>query len=743
MQNITISRYTQIFDKESNTRFRVLNITQEYLTMINMDTLNKCDIRTLSQKSLFEKLKNETFAIIDEPEDKTIIDEQIMEEHVIAKYKRNKHIVEAINTIYAPDYTGLTEKRNKPIIQKLIETTRMTRASIWRIIIKYLQNGCKESSLLRTSTTINLKNKTDRVKRGRISAINERNGKIITDKDREIMAIYTKKYLNNRLLTLQKCYDDMIIDHYTIHIYKDGSYNYEEVPYNQRPTFYQFRYFVRQHANKEERLAAKIGKRKFRNEKRLLRGTSLSNVHGPGDVFEIDACELDLAVVSALNRSKAVGSPVVYFMVDVFSRLIVGASLSFDNNSLIAMTNCMTSLVEDKAEILKSVGINVNTTVHGLTLDDVMPSNIKPRIIRADHGSDFISKETQRIAKELAIELQYVPPGTGSMKGVVERSFRSFQRNFTDLTINAGTKDYTEGKSKHNQQAKLSIEDVRRLMYSFILNHNTTQFNSAYDLTPDMVTNNVGRIPAEIWRYGIKHIGNPPIITDIRQFLYTLLIPAKAKLHRNGIRYKNLRFIPNYEDNAIHDAMFSATYKPIPIEIRIDLRRVGTIYYVSSQKQLQYANLVDDDNHRIIGNMTWPAFEAFRKEQKRLLMQKEVDSDKTRRAHRRDDRDTVQNAKALSGKGRTDDINMRATRATEKNRVSQEYAFENRFGFTTFVSQNPEEQEPILSNTQIHTEKEEITPNLKEMTEEQKRKYFAEQAAKDMEDEDFYFNNEE
>lgn len=148
------------------------------------------------------------------------------------------------------------------------------------------------------------------------------------------------------------------------------------------------------------------------------------------------------------------------------------------------MTNCLAGLVEDKEKLLQSLGISITPTPSALTLDDIMPTNIKPKILRMDHGSDFISKQSQRIAEELSINLQYVPPGTGSMKGTIERSFRAFQRDFTDLTIHAGTKDYTNGKSDHNREAKLTIDEIRIIMYSFIIMHNSTQHRSTYDLPP-------------------------------------------------------------------------------------------------------------------------------------------------------------------------------------------------------------------------------------------------------------------
>ena len=67
-----------------------------------------------------------------------------------------------------------------------------------------------------------------------------------------------------------------------------------------------------------------------------------------------------------------------------------------------------------------------------------------------DHGSDFISKQAQRIGQQLNVELQYAPPATGSLKGVVERSFRSFQSEFIDLALGALSKPNREAR-KVNQ----------------------------------------------------------------------------------------------------------------------------------------------------------------------------------------------------------------------------------------------------------------------------------------------------
>lgn len=752
--DITIQKGIHIYDTNTETNYRILYITEKYVHLINLDKKYKCDIIRLNNESFFNKLKNNTFIIKDEPEDNRIIDIEMLEDNVITRYKRNKLIVDTINNTYGPDYTGLTYKGTKPVFEELIKTSGLTRSGLWRLIIRYLQSGCKDISLLHAVPKSRQKDTTTKKKRGRTSAIEGNNGKVITNKDKDIMNIYLKKYLNNKKLTVPKCYDDMINNHYTTKDFKDGTFILKELPPGQKPSFYQFRYYIRKNSDKQDRRATKIGKKQFINKKRLLKGTANSDVSGPGYIFEIDACELDIAAVSIIDHGKAVGSPVAYFLKDVYSKLIVGASLSYENNSIEGMTNCLASLVEDKKEVLLSVGLDFIETYNNMSINDIMPSFIKPHILRMDHGSDFISKEMQRIAKELEIELQYTPPGTGSMKGVVERSFRSFQDYFTDLTMNIGTKDYSEGKSKHNIQAKLTIEDVKRLMYNYIIEHNCTQHRSNYHLTPDMIEKNIGNIPAEVWKYGIEYIGTPPCITDKNQFLYALLKPVKASVKRNGINYKGFRYIPEQDDKYINNIMLETKNGSIKIDIRIDLRNVNKIYYIGKNNQLYSAAMVDDTNHRAYLNKTWHDIDILRKKESQLIAEKQQASDITRRVFRRNSRAIVQDAKMASKNIKVDDKNMRETRQTERSIVAQEYSFEKHFNLPIQTQEKTQSiTEPIKSKVtseefmkEPDTEEESTKElnRIKNATKEEQEDYIFKLAKKMMEnieeEDDEYYN---
>lgn len=661
---MTLKPFDRIHNTTTNEDIRILHLTEQYAIALRIGDLRRLELLTIGFTLLNKGLADGTYSLVEEPS--VVVDHEILPPAVREKFLRNKAIVDAVTKEFGPDFIRLNDRQPKPLLDELIKTHHMARSTMLRIIYKYLQSGCKVSSLLKTPTKSSKRGTPTERKRGRKTTVEGAYGKNLTAADYENLEKFKRRYLASKHSTVRNCYDDMILDCYSQNRFNGSVWELQELPPDQCPSLRQFRYYIDTHTTLEERDVAKMGKREFRNNHRPLTGTALHNISGPGDVFEVDACELDIAAVSAEDRKKTVGSPVAYFMIDVYSKMIIGASLSFDNNSVVALTQCLASLVNDNAAIFASYGISLPPNKSGLTITDVMPSHIKPRTIRVDHGSDFISKEMQRIASENNIQIDYVSPATGSYKSIVERSFRSFQTSFCDTSPG-----YKDGVRQHNREAKLTIEEIRAMMYHFIYSHNMTQHQSKYLATGDMVGHNVSNIPAELWRYGSEKYGHPAYIPDRTQFLYTLLTPVKAKVTRYGIEYKSLRFIPDINKDIVMQTLMIAG-KPVPVQIRIDPRDNSEVYYLRDG-ELYTAPMVDDINHRELAGMTWAEFEEHKKSASLLAAQKDIESGKLRRAIRLMDREIIKNAKAASGKGKSDATDMRETRLAEKTRVEKEH----------------------------------------------------------------------
>ena len=129
----------------------------------------------------------------------------------------------------------------------------------------------------------------------------------------------------------------------------------------------------------EENDAIKTSRQEQRNNKRLLLSDNLKGVTGPWDCVEMDEVEVDLSLVSVDDPKRVVGRPVVYVMLDLYTRLIVAVSIGFDNNSVLGFTNCLMNLADDKVEYCKKYGLTIT--------ENIWPSGYLPKRIRCDRGA--------------------------------------------------------------------------------------------------------------------------------------------------------------------------------------------------------------------------------------------------------------------------------------------------------------------------------------------------------------------
>ena len=380
------------------------------------------------------------------------------------------------------------------------------------------------------------------------------------------------------------------------------------MPPIERPTLGQFYYYVEKNLTQQEKDLIKTSAVEQRNNKRLITSDSLDGVCGPGDMIEIDACEADVSLVSILDRNQTIGRPVVYFMIDVYTRLIVAVSVAFDNNSVLGVTNLFLNLADNKKEYCERYGM-------GFENDDLWPSNFIPRRIRVDRGSEFKSNEFDRICNELGIEKQIVPGASGSLKGIVEQSFHQMH---SKQNVHLENLDLIEKRydSEHHKEATLNIEQYTKMVINFVLTHNQ-EYNKNYHLTKEMLEQNVHPIPAFLWKYGVQKYGQPRPIPVIEQYLFNLMIPVKAKLSRRGICYRNLWYLAT-DDSALSREMFNAGTKKVPHEVRMDMRDISAVYYLRGGRLVK-APL----NDRLAGNadykwLTMKQYEDFYTARKKM-----------------------------------------------------------------------------------------------------------------------------
>ena len=596
-----------------------------------------------------------------ENEESFVFDENKLSESIRENYIKKRKIIREVLKYYEPSYLGLLGKSHKSELDSILKKYSYPRASFWRNLIKYFQSGMKDYSLIDSKAFgINKGKNYNYIKKpGRKPEYFSEIGVVRTKDIEEIFKEMLLEFRSGRHKYINSIFDEMNNKYFTKIDIKNGVVTQSLMEESERPTKRQLYYYFEKHLSKQERDKIKTSSTEQRNNKRLIISDSLNGVYGPGDMVEIDACEADISLVSSIDANKTVGRPVVYFMVDVYTRLILAMSVAFDNNSILGLTSLFINLADNKQAYCDKYGIKYDN-------DKIWPSNIIPRRLRVDRGSDFKSKEFDRICNELGIEKQLVSGGLGSLKGIVEQAFHQMHSKQNVHLENFGLIE-KRFDSKHHKEATLNIKQYTKMVINFVLTHNQ-QYNENYPLTKEMIEKNVKPIPALLWEFGIKKYGNPRPITVIEQYLYSLMTPIKAKVSRKGISYKDLYYTA-IDDKDLSKKMYEAGNKKVSFEARMDMRDISQVYYLRDNKLI-----VAPLNEELAGNAdykgyTMKQYEDIIKHRKKLNAEGKIYNEKISALNYAINKGIVNDAEKTFY---SDEKNMRINREIEKQVVSSE-----------------------------------------------------------------------
>jgi len=584
--------------------YRVISIHEDLVTLCMLNT-NKIIITYHNHLELRSQIRNHTIQLIDETIN--VIDISKMSDDEKFDYENKREFIAEFMRLYWPISSQITAKIKKPDFKILLEHHKLSNSTAWRLIRKYLQSGMQEISLIDQrrhrspmSKPYNYTKKTGRPRSDKMIY-----GVAITPDVLRHFEEACNMYKTHKEATYFHAYLYMLDKHYS----KTYGRDLVHVSASEKPTYRQFQHYISTRITKEEKDVQKMGRALARNDKRVLQSSARSGITRPGQLVEIDALEMDLTIVGTLDRGQYVGKPIVYMMVDVYSGAITAISVSFENNSIIGLTNLFINQFIDKHDYVKKFGIeNFN--------EDLWPSEFIPEEVRCDRGADFKSDIFGQICKNLNIKRTLVTGATGSYKPFVEKKFGLLQQFLRPIAEHKGIVSRRYG-DKSKQEATLTIEGFEKVLIEFVLYHNN-KYNSYYQENISMLKDeDFDKTPASIWKFG-SQINQPMMITQSnrKQYLYNLLLPKTAKLSRDGITYKWLKYMPT--DKTTLKKMYSIQNKRISIDIRIDPRDVSTIYYLIDEMPI-----IAKINDQIPGmvdymGMSWKEYEEYLQKRRKM-----------------------------------------------------------------------------------------------------------------------------
>lgn len=641
----------QIYRGEEN-RIRILWVEKLRVFAINVDGNNAPF--EINHDFLLVEIINGNFKLVDVKEDEYIDIDKIPESYI----KRRDELWEKFRPMLEQEPEIFSKKFRKQIINENLEEIGLSERYVSELMKRYWKSGKRKDSLIpmyhQCGKHKGLPDESSK-KRGRPPKYKKSSGVNVDEYWLKVFSAAIKKYYysrarNSKIMTYELMRKDYIA--------KSES---KSILF---PTFEQFSYWMNKQLNVKNEITSRYSSKKYLKEYRpLLSGTS-SDVLGPGTA-EIDAHKADFYLVSSFSKQKIIGRPILYTILDKFSRLVLGMYIGLEENSYVGAMMALYNVTRSKQDFCKESNIEI--------AQDDWPVECLPSRLIADRG-ELEGNRINNLISSLGIEISLTGSSRGDMKGLVEGFFSLLNKNIKTLIIGKIDKSAQErGDRDYRLDATLTITEYTRIILKSILFYNNS-FLENYERTPEMIEDGVIPTPNNIWKWGLKNNGNQVKYADLEVQL-ALLPTDTALITRYGLKFRAMYYASK---EFIKSGTFEKeTGESKRLKLWYDPRNLSYIFVLNEENKIEKCELLPRSSRYL--NRTEEEYLQLIEDEKKMKYEFKEKNDLERTKLVKDITDIVESASAskvpmkISKKKAIE--NIIENRRTEKELLRKEEEF--------------------------------------------------------------------
>ncbi len=404
-------------------------------------------------------------------------------------------------------------------------------------------------------------------------------GIILTDDVRsKLFRGYEEFYVSGKEKTLPNAHQRTLETYFSTLDVRDGP-NGKKIfvpillPADQLPSFLQLRYIHEKYDDLTRLLISREGERRFALRHRAILGESTHLAWGPGTLYQGDSTIGDIHLVSSRDRSRLIGRPVIYVIIDVVTRVIVGFSVSLQGPSWLGMMLALYNATVDKVAYCKEYGIDIT--------EDMWPSHGLPEAILGDRG-ELEGYDSTNLVDSLDIDVSNTSPYRCDWKAICEQNFRIISDDVIHWKPGAVYTKRERGDKDYRLEACLTLPEFREMMIRCILKHNNHHRMDWYDMDEFMITDHVEPYPIDLWNWGVTHRTGHLRKKEDEVIQFKLLPREPGSVTEFGIYFKGVFYTC---ERAIKEQWFvkARNRGRMPVTVAYDPRKLDTIYLLDKE----------------------------------------------------------------------------------------------------------------------------------------------------------------
>jgi transposase InsO family protein len=537
---------------------------------------------SIEKKTILDLIEREVVSVLNEdPFHRHVIEQDLSKTEKERRERAWKIVTYVLDQVEQEEHIFITKYRELAI-KKAIAVFQVNYSTIKNYLVSYWKGGKIRNSLLGFYYLCGAKGKEKKAndqKRGRPGTIDSKQGINIDENIKKYFKVgLNRYYYNAKQNNLRTAYELTIRDFFTteeidttgetVRVLRDSS---------KIPTYSQFIYWFKKFNDGKKEISKRQGSRVFHQKYRAIIGNSTQDAGlGPATLWQTDSTPLDIHCVSSINRNILVGKPLLHLVIDGFSRMIVGFSLSYESlnsysGAMMALLNSMTP----KKEFCNKYAIDIE--------DDWNVACVPQRVF-TDRG-ELNGKQIEGAIEGLGISIQNAPPYFPQAKGTIESMFYHMTARIKPHVegIVSGNRIRDRGELDTRLKSNLSIEEVTAILIKCIIFYNNFHVIEDYPLTEQMLEQGVEKIPRQIWEFGLMNQkGQLRVLPNDIIRMHLLPTDSTASITSKGVRFKQLLYASEYslKNNWFQTARIKGSSK---IKVWYDPRDLTIIYTISEE----------------------------------------------------------------------------------------------------------------------------------------------------------------
>lgn len=484
--------------------------------------------------------------------------------------EKRDHIWEMMGEALTNEPAIFEKDERSAILDGIVEKYGVKKNNLYRFLRRYWERGMTKNAFLPIDTAGRSRKVISNGKRGRKAKASER-GIPLGDKDRKnIDDAVRKYYLTRQELRLEDAYNRMLKESYSVRVPQaDGTERIEFLPETELPSLAQFTYRYRTQFKSTDVVRKRKGDKEFELNHTASLHRADSRMAGPGSEFQVDATIGDIYLVSAFNRADLIGRPVVYFVIDAFSRIVTGMYIGLEGPSWTGMMMALYNACTDKVSYCRAFDIEIT--------EDQWPCHHLPDRYMGDRG-ELLSHKADALVSELGVRIDNCPPYRGDLKPFVERFFKTADGKTTVMIPGKVKPDMKErGGHDYRLDAKLTLWEFTRIMIRIVLDYNQHKVLEYYEPSEQMIRSGVDVIPLQLWNWGIRNCSGSLRVMPEGIVRMALMPKGNGSITKRGVRFQNLFYTcREFEDlDLFAQAREDGTEK---VDVLYDPRDMSRIY---------------------------------------------------------------------------------------------------------------------------------------------------------------------